>query len=124
MRGEQPATGLQEATQQHRGQIEWWICHNVVRPSRQAKIRCVRSNDDDGGAEALAQEPGSARCASTDHRSASCDQRRRDCSKPRTDIDDERAWGYARLSDELLCPMGVELMPRPAPLCAAHGGGP
>ena len=88
-------------------------------------MRGVRSNDDDGGAEALAQEPGSVRmCLDRDHPSASCDQRRRNRPQARTDIDDERAWGYARLSDELLCPSGVELMPRPAPLCGAHGGGP
>ncbi len=60
MGGEQPTTGLQEATEQHRGQIEWWIRHNVVRPPRQAEVRGVRSNDDDGGAEALSQRPGPA----------------------------------------------------------------
>ena len=74
MRGEQAAAGLQEATQQHRGQIEWWIGHNVVRPSRQAKIGGVRSNDDDRGPEALAQIPGSARmCLDRNHPSATCD---------------------------------------------------
>lgn len=60
MRREQPTAGLQEAAQQRRGQIEWWIRHNVERPSRQTKIGGVRPNDGDGGAEPLAQHPGPA----------------------------------------------------------------
>ena len=125
MRGEQPAPGLQEATQQRRRHIEWWIRHNVVRPSRQAEISGVRPDDDDGGAEALAQHPGPARMRlDGDYASASLQQRH--CHRPhsRTDIDDERAGGYDRVSDELPCPSGFELVPCPAPLSGAHGGGP
>lgn len=64
-------------------------------------------------------------CASTAIMpSASLQQRR--CHRPnsRTDIDDERAGDYGRVSDELPCPSGVELVPCPAPLSGAHGGGP
>lgn len=125
MRGEQPAPGLQEATQQRRRHVEWWIRHNVVGASRQAEISGVRPNHDDGGAEALAQHPGPASMRRDgDYASASLKQRR--CHRPgsRTDIDDERAGGYGRLSDELPCPSGVELVPCPAPLSGAHGGGP
>lgn len=124
MGGEQPAPRLQDATQQHRGQVEWWVGHNVVRPPRQAKIGGIGAHDDDGGAEALGQEPGSAGMPlDRHHPRASGDERRRHRSQARADVDDERAWGQARLSDESLCPSGVELMPRPAPLCGAHGGG-
>ena len=125
MRGEQPAPGLQEATQQRRRHVERWIRHNVVRPSRQAEISGVRPNDDDGGAEALAQHAGPASMRlDGDYASASLQQRRGHRPSSRTDIDDERAGGYRRLSDELPCPSGVELMPCPAPLSGAHGGGP
>jgi hypothetical protein len=125
MRSEQPAPGLQKATQQRRRHIEWWIRHNLVRPSGQAEISGVRPNDDDGRTEALAQHPGPASMRlDGDYTSARLQQRR--CHGPNsgTDIDDERAGGYGRLSDELPCPSGVELMPCPAPLAGAHGGGP
>ena len=125
MGGEQPAPGLQEATQQRRRHVEWWIRDNVVRASGQAKISGVRPNDDDGGAEALTQHPGPASMRlDGDDASASRQQRRRHRPNPRTNIDDEGAGGYGRLSDELLCPSRVELMPGPAPLSGAHGGGP
>ncbi len=125
MRGEQPAPGLQEATQQRRRHIEWWIRDNVVRPARQAKISGVRPNEDDGGAESLAQHPGTAGMRlDGDYASASRQQRRRHRPNPGTDIEDEGAGDYGRLSDELLCPSRVELMPGPAPLSGAHGGGP
>ncbi len=124
MGGEEPTARLQEATQQHRGQIEWWIRHNVVRPSRQAEIRGVRPNDDDGGAEALAQHPDAASmCLDGDHASASRQQRRRHRPKSGTGIDDERAWGMPA-SVTSCCAEGVELRSCPAPLCGAQGGGP
>lgn len=97
----------------------------MVRPSRQAEISGVRPDDDDGGAEALAQRPGPASVRlDGDDASASLQQRRCHRSHARTDIDDKGAGGYRRLSDELPCPSGVELMPCPAPLSGAHGGGP
>ena len=89
----------------------------MVGPSGETEVGGIGLDDHNGITEALAQVPRPAGvCLHCDHPSTSGDERGRDGSHARADIEDKCASGYGRLSDELIRPPGVELVPCPAPL--------
>jgi hypothetical protein len=97
----------------------------MERPAGQTEVAGIRLNHDDRITEAVTQVLGSPRvCLDGNYASARENQRRRQRSDSGADVDDDGARGDSGVSDEPVCPRGVELVPRPLPLCGGHGDGP
>jgi hypothetical protein len=97
----------------------------MERPARQTEVAGIRLNHDDRITKTVAQVLGSAGMRfDGNHASARVNQRRGQRSDSGANIDDDGAAGDAGVSDESVCPRGVELVPRPLPLCGGHGDGP
>ncbi len=107
--------------------MERRVRHHVVRPARKAQIARVALHHDHAVVAAREQpaevvgSPGIPfHC---DHARAEGHEWTRERSGSRADVDDDRASGEARVSDEVFCPAGVELVPPPAPW-RGHGDAP
>ncbi|HMK12109.1 MAG TPA: hypothetical protein VK461_11045 [Acidimicrobiales bacterium] len=124
MRGLQVAAALHEARDQRVGDAEGWVGDDVERAPRQPEVGCIGFDDDDVVPEVPAQmccAPGME--LDRDDPSAGLDQRARERAPSRTDVDDEVAGPDTGVSDELLRPAGIELMPSPCPAWRGRGHG-
>ena len=125
MSRDQAASRLQEAFKQRRGDRERGVGHDMVRTPWQTKVACVGFDEGDRLAEAAAKIAGPLWVRfNSDDAHLRVDQRRRYRSHPGADVDDPRARKDVRVSDELLRPSTVELMPSPGTLRRGHGDGP
>ena len=121
--GDQPATGLEQATEQRSTDAEGRIDHHVVRLLRQAEVRRVGFHDDNVAAEAVSQQRRAAPVGfNGNHTCTPRQERLGDHTGPFADVEhDGAAWDRC-FYDEGFSPLRFELMAAPWPP-PGHGDG-
>lgn len=122
--GHEPTTPLHQAADECVGDAERRVGDDVEVAPRQSEVRRVRLNHDDGGAELGTELRGSAGMElDGDDPRAALHEWPRERAEAGADVEDEIAGPEPGVSDELLRPAGIELMPSPGCPWRGHGGG-
>jgi hypothetical protein len=121
---QQPATGLQQALENHGGEGEGRVRDDAVRPRGQPQVRRIGLYDDDGAPEERPQVGGSAGVHLDGDDTGTClEQSRREGTAAGPDVEDQVAGPDGGVSDEASRPPCVELVPSPPPW-RSHGRAP
>jgi hypothetical protein len=122
-RGE-PASALHESPDQRVRDAERGVRNHVEVATGQAKVGRVCLDDGDARPEARPQLGGTTRMElDGDDAGSRLHQRVGEGSPTGAHVEHEVAGAEVRVSDELTCPSGIELMPSPCPLWRGHGFG-
>jgi hypothetical protein len=118
------AAALHEPRDQCVRDAEGRVRDDVKVAARQSEIGRVGLHDHDAVTELRAQHRGSARMElDCDDACTELDEGTGERARARADVDDEIARPNSGFSDELLCPVGIELMPSPGAPWRGHGDG-
>jgi hypothetical protein len=114
MRAHETASALHEATDERVGDAERRVRHDVELASRKSQVGSVGFHDHDVFSELRTKvRRSSGMQLDRDDASAGLDEWARERAPAGPDVDDEIAGADSRVSDELLRPAGIELMPSP-----------
>ncbi len=124
MRAHEAASALHEPADKGVRDPERRVRDDMEVAPREPEVGGVGFHDDDVVAELRAKVGRSAGMQlDRDHACAGLDERASERAPTGPDVDDEIAGAEPRVSDELLRPAGIELMPSPWCPWRGHGGG-
>lgn len=116
---------MKEAPQERAGDGVRRVRDDVKGPQGEPETGCVGAHHHDATVIACAQVRGSSRMGfHGDHPGSHSQQRISYGTQPGPDVEDQIARADARLVNETLGPVGMELVPAPCLPRPAHGGGP